>query len=155
MRWLLLAALAVLLSTSATAQAPVPGGHEAFTYLFDGTKWVPAASGGAAGGPGTGGTLVTPAPKTIVTLDAKSVVTGGTAVTALVAGNRTAGGFVQNPPNATSNLCVNEIGAAGTASSGDTVCVVPGQGYVITASAGAVTINAADTGHAYAGYGLK
>src|SRR5262249_57167227 len=59
--------------------------------------------------------------RTIVTLDVKTITTGGTAVTALNAGNKTAGGFIQNPASATVNLCINELGtASGTTSSGDT-----------------------------------
>lgn len=42
MRWLLAALTALTLA--ATAFAQVPGGHEAFNYWFDGTKWTPASA---------------------------------------------------------------------------------------------------------------
>lgn len=98
----------------------------------------------------------TPAQRTIVTLDVKTVTTGGTAVTAIAAGNRTAGGFISNPPTATVNLGVNELGvAAGTTTSGDTIFIVPGQSYVLTPSANAVSVISSDSAHPYGGYGLR
>ena len=148
MRWLLAAFTALIVAGTLSAQT-VPGGHEAFNYVFDGTKWVPAT--GASGAIQT-----SPASRTIVTLDVKTVTTGNAAVTALAAGNRTAGGFLQNPPSATINLCVNELGvASGTTSSGDTTCIVPGQGYVLTPAAGAVSVVSSDAAHPFSGYGLK
>ena len=93
---------------------------------------------------------------TLVTLDAKSVTTGGTAVTAINAGNRTAGGWLQNPSTATISLCINELGAAtGTTSNGDTYCIAPGQVTRLAASANAVSVIASDASHAFAGYGYK
>jgi hypothetical protein len=108
----------------------------------------------------TGGALGTiatkPAALTIVTLDVKTVTTGAAAVTAIAAGNRAAGGWLQNPPSATVNLCINEIGAAtGTTSSGDTTCIVPGAAYVVTPAAGAVSVVSSDSAHPFSGYGLK
>ena len=154
MRWLLAAFTAILIAGSASAQS-VPGGHEAFNYVFDGTKWVPA-TGASGGTPGTGSIQTSPAARTIVTLDVKTVTTGNAAVTALAAGNRTAGGFIQNPPTASINLCINEIGtASGTTSSGDTTCIVPGQGYVLTPAAGPVSVVTSDAAHPFSGYGLK
>jgi hypothetical protein len=154
MRWLLAAFTALIVAGSTVAQ-PVPGGHEAFNYVFDGTKWVPA-TGAAGGTPGTGSIQTSPAPRTIVTLDVKTVTTGGAAVTAIAAGNRTGGGFLQNPPSATINLCVNEIGvASGTTSNGDTTCIIPGQGYVVTPAAGAVSVVTSDAAHPFSGYGLR
>src|SRR6185437_15927258 len=41
---------------------------------------------------------------TILSLDVSTVTTGGTPVTALSAGHATAGGWIQNPPTATTNL---------------------------------------------------
>jgi hypothetical protein len=153
MRWLLAAFTALIVAGSTLAQ-PVPGGHEAFNYVFDGTKWVPAT--GASGATGTGSIQTSPAARTIVTLDVKTVTTGNAAVTAIAAGNRTAGGFLQNPPTATINLCVNEIGvASGSTSSGDTTCIVPGQGYVLTPAAGAVSVVSSDAAHPFSGYGLR
>src|ERR1051325_2831272 len=75
-------------------------------------------------------TSLSPAQRTIITLDVKTVTTGATAVTAIATGHRTAGGFLQNPIGATVALCINEIGtASGTTSSGDTTCIQPGQTY--------------------------
>lgn len=103
-----------------------------------------------------GGVTTTPGARTLVTLDVKTVTTGGTAVAALTTGHKTAGGWIQNPPNATVNLCINEIGtASGTTSSGDTTCIIPGQTYNLIASGGAVSVIASDSSHAYSGYGLQ
>lgn len=110
-----------------------------------------SASGGTASAVTT-----TPAQRTLVTLDVKTVTIGGTAVTALVAGNRTAGAWLQNPSTATVNLCINEIGTAtGTTSSGDTTCIVPGQSYTVVPAAGAVSVLSSDSSHPFSGYGLK
>lgn len=59
MRWLLAAFTALIVAGIATAQ--VPGGHEAFNYWFNGTKWVETSSTnpmpmGVSGGTG-GATL--------------------------------------------------------------------------------------------------
>lgn len=144
--------LAFLLLLAAPASAQT-GGHEAFQYQWNGTAWV-------AVGSGSGGTAAavstTPGARTIVTLDIKTVTTGGTAVTALAATHKTAGGWIQNPPSATINLCLNEIGTAtGTTSSGDTTCVQPGQTYYLTPSAGAVSVISSDNTHPFSGYGLQ
>lgn len=97
-----------------------------------------------------------PGARTLVTLDVKTVTTGGTAVTALSAGHRTAGGFIMNPLSATINLCINEIGTAtGTTSSGDTTCIAPGQSYALAAAAGAVSVISSDSSHPFSGYGLQ
>jgi hypothetical protein len=93
---------------------------------------------------------------TPVTLAIKTVTTGGVAVTSIAAGARTEGCFLQNPPSATVNLCINEIGtAAGTTSSGDTVCIVPGATYVVSAGPGAVSVISSDSAHPFAGYGYQ
>ena len=98
----------------------------------------------------------TPGPRTIVTLDVKTVTTGGTAVTAIAAGHRTAGGFLQNPVGATTNLCINEIGtASGTTSSGDTTCIQPGQSYTVAPAATGVSVISSDSSHPFSGYGLN
>lgn len=107
-----------------------------------------------AGGNAIG--FVGPSQRTLVTLNVKTVTTGGTAVTALAAGNKTAGGWIQNPPSATINLCLNEIGTAtGTTSSGDTTCIVPGQSYTLTPSAGAVSVISSDSSHPFSGMGFQ
>lgn len=97
-----------------------------------------------------------PGARTLVTLDVKTVTTGGTAVTALASGHKSAGGWIQNPPSATINLCINEIGAAtGTTSSGDTTCIAPGQAYNLIPSSGAVSVISSDNSHPFSGYGLQ
>lgn len=97
-----------------------------------------------------------PAVRTIVTLDVKTVTTGGTAVTAIAAGHRTAGGFLLNPVGATINLCINEIGTAtGTTSSGDTTCILPGQSYKVVPASTGVSVITSDSSHPFSGYGLN
>lgn len=104
----------------------------------------------------TVGSTVAPSPTTIVTLDVKTVTTGGSAVAALAAGNRTAGGWLQNPSTATQPLCINEIGtASGTSSNGDTYCITPGNTTVLTGSANGVSVVSSDNNHPFAGYGYK
>lgn len=99
---------------------------------------------------------VGPASRTLVTLDVKTVTTGGTAVTALTAGHRNAGGLLCNPQSATVNLGVNEIGtASGTTSSGDTTFIVPGQCYVVSPASTAVSVITSDSSHPFSGYGLN
>lgn len=100
--------------------------------------------------------FVGPSQRTLVTLDIKTVTTGGTAVTAISAGHRTAGGLLCNPYAATINMGVNEIGtAAGTTSSGDTTFIVPGQCYGVTPSAAAVSVITSDSAHPFSGFGLN
>jgi len=93
---------------------------------------------------------------TIVALDIATVTTGGTAVTALTAGHRTAGGWLQNPATATIFMCINEIGTAtGTSSSGNTTCIAPGQSYNLAPSANAVSVITSDSAHPFAGQGWQ
>jgi hypothetical protein len=101
------------------------------------------------------GTLtVKPGAKTIVTLDVKTVTTGGTAVTALTSGHRTAGGWIKNPESATVNLGINEIGtASGTTSNGDTTFIEPGVTYVLAESSSAVSVISSDSAHPFSGQG--
>lgn len=100
--------------------------------------------------------FVSPAPRTIVALDVATVTTGGTAVTALTAGHKTAGGFLVNPKGATIDLCINEQAAAsGTTSAGGLVCILPGQAYTLTPSTGSVSVITSDSSHPFAGYGLN
>lgn len=94
--------------------------------------------------------------RTIVTLAIKTVTTGGTAVNAIAAGGRTAGGFLSNPKGATIDLCINEIGTAtGTTSSGDTTCIIPGQSYTVSPASTAVSVISSDSSHPFSGYGLQ
>lgn len=109
----------------------------------------------ASGGPATAVTT-TPGPRTIVPLDISTVTTGGTAVTALNAGHRTAGGFLFNPVGATINLCINEQGtASGTTSAGALTCIIPGQAYLLAPAAGAVSVITSDSSHPFSGYGMN
>lgn len=97
-----------------------------------------------------------PGARTIVPLDVSTVTTGGTAVTALTAGHRTAGGFLFNPIVATIALCINEIGiASGTTSAGNTTCIQPGQSYNLAPAASAVSVITSDSSHPFSGYGLN
>jgi hypothetical protein len=97
-----------------------------------------------------------PGLRTLITLDVKTVTTGGTAVNAISAGHRTAGGFLQNPIGATIALCINEIGTAtGTTSSGDTTCIQPGQSYTLSPASTAVSVITSDSSHPFSGYGLN
>lgn len=97
-----------------------------------------------------------PSARTIVPLDISTVTTGGTAVTALNAGHRTAGGFLFNPIGATINLCINEQGtASGTTSAGALTCIIPGQAYTLAPTAGAVSVITSDSSHPFSGYGLN
>jgi len=97
-----------------------------------------------------------PGARTLVPLDIATVTTGGTAVAALNAGHRTAGGFLQNPPGATINLCINEIStASGTTSAGSTTCILPGQSYALAPAAGAVSVITSDSAHPFAGFGMN
>lgn len=127
-----------------------------------GTSGTPSANVVTVQGPTSGGTPIpttattTPGQRTLVTLDVKTVTTGGTAVNAISAGHRTAGGFLTNPVGATVALCINEIGTAtGTVSSGDTTCITPGQSYGVAAAAGAVSVISSDSSHPFSGYGLQ
>jgi hypothetical protein len=93
---------------------------------------------------------------TLVALDVSSVTTGGTAVTALTAGHRNKGGWLQNPVGATINLCINEIGtASGTTSAGSTTCIQPGQSYSLTPSTTAVSVISSDSAHPFSGVGIN
>lgn len=97
-----------------------------------------------------------PVALTIIPLDVATVTTGGTAVTALTAGHRSAGGFLQNPVGATIALCINEQGAAsGTTSAGATTCIQPGQTYTLAPNAGAVSVITSDSAHPFSGEGLN
>jgi hypothetical protein len=91
---------------------------------------------------------------TLVTLDVKTVTTGGTAVTALTSGHRTAGGWIKNPESATVNLGINEIGtASGTTSNGDTTFIEPGAAYELAPSSNAVSVISSDSAHPFSGQG--
>jgi hypothetical protein len=87
-------------------------------------------------------------------LDVSTVSTGGTAVTALTSGHRAAGGWIKNPETATANLGINEQGTAtGTASSGATTFIAPGEVYYLQPTSGAVSVISSVSGHAFSGVG--
>lgn len=92
---------------------------------------------------------------TEVTLDVSTVTTGGTAVTALLAGHRNKGAFLRNPFTATSPLCYNSISTASTTESGSTFCIPPGQTAQIPPSPNAVSVVSADSSHPFSGEGLN
>lgn len=97
-----------------------------------------------------------PGARTIVALDVSTVTTGGTAVTALIAGHRTAGGFLYNPIGATINLCINEQAvASGTTSAAGLTCIQPGQSYTLVPSSLAVSVITSDSSHPFSGEGLN
>lgn len=98
----------------------------------------------------------TPTARTIIALDVATVTTGGTAVTALTAGHRTAGGFLVNPKGATIDLCINEqTTASGTTTAGGLICIAPAQSYTLAPSALAVSVITSDSSHPFGGYGLN
>lgn len=100
--------------------------------------------------------LSKPAPITLVALSVSQTTVAGTAVTALAAGSRTAGGWIQNPISATTNIGINEIGTAtGTTSQGSTTFIAPGQTYTLTPSSNAVSVISTDNAHAFSGYGWQ
>ena len=98
----------------------------------------------------------TPGQLTIVPLDAATVTTGGTAVTALAAGHRNKGGWIHNPSTASIKLCINEQGtASGTSSAGPLTCILPGQTYQIAPASGAVSVISSDSAHPFSGQGFN
>ncbi len=95
-------------------------------------------------------------PRTLVALNVATVTTGGTPVTALTAGNKTAGGWIKNPETATINLGINEIGTAtGTSSSSSTTFIAPGEIYMLSPSSGAVSVISSDSSHPFSGMGWQ
>ena len=140
-------ALAQKIVDTCNAQALSVGSQSQFQFMDK--------KGNLCVGASVGSTVPSTSPIQI-TLDVKTVTIGGTAVTAIAAGNRPGGGFLQNPPTATINLCINEIGVAvGVSSFGDTTCIIPGQGYVVQPGTGAVSVITSDSAHQFSGYGLK
>lgn len=92
----------------------------------------------------------------LVPLDVATVTTGGTAVTALLAGHKTNGGWIQNPIGATTNLGINEIGTAtGTTSNGNTTFIIPGGVYQLAPSGDAVSVITSDSAHPFSGMGFN
>lgn len=97
-----------------------------------------------------------PTPLNLVPLNVATVTTGGTAAVAVLAGNKTAGGWIQNPTGAAAALCIDEIDTAvGTTSSGNTTCISAGTIYTMTPSIGSVTVISSDSAHAFSGMSFK
>ncbi len=160
LKWLL--AVALFVPIAAVAQ-PAPGsgiatptGTMAYVgdFQWNGTAWVPAP-GGSSSYPTSVST--TPATRTLVPLDVATVTTGGTAVTALSAGHRSAGGWLYNPSTATISLCINETGstASGTVSLSSLTCIPPDRTYQLTPSANIVSVVSSDSAHGFSGYGYQ
>jgi len=79
-----------------------------------------------------------------------TVTTGGTAVTAIVAG-----GWIQNPSSATVNLCINEVAvASGTTLAGSLTCLTLGQTYRLAPSLTPVSVVSSDSAHPFSGMGF-
>jgi hypothetical protein len=143
---LLVADAAVLAAIVASETVALPAGtNNIGTVVATGTFWQ-----------ATQPTSTTPGTRTLVPLDVSTVTTGGSPVTALTAGHRTAGGWIMNPLTATANLGINEINtASGTTSSGNTTFIAPGQSYALQPSGNAVSVISADSSHQYSGMGLQ
>lgn len=93
---------------------------------------------------------------TLVPLRVSTVTTGGVAVTALGAGDRTEGGFLVNPVAATVDLCINEqTTASGTTTAGALICIAGGQSYWLAPSALGVSVVTSDSAHAFGGQGFN
>lgn len=104
--------------------------------------------------PGSGGTVAIstiqkPAPALIGA--SHIIVAGGTAQTAFAAGVITNQGVIRNPNTATESLFVDMVQAAGVVdgNNGTTVELQPGDSFNVPPVTGAVSVNAATTGHAF------
>lgn len=144
--------LANVVTTCGTPNSTYTAGQNRPATQDTGGKECVNGPGGSSSSP----LFVKPTPLTVTTLDIKTVTTGGTAVVAIAASHRSAGGFIQNPVGATIALCINEIGTAtGTTSSGDTTCIQPGQSYSVAPASTAVSVISSDSSHPFSGYGLQ
>lgn len=95
-----------------------------------------------------------PGPRIIVPLDAVQVIIGGTPITAIAPGHRTAGGVLQS--NDPAGLFINEVGgAAGLLVSGGTVWVPAGTLYRVTPANTGVSVNSPNAGAIISGWGLQ
>lgn len=150
--WLGLFLLA--LPAAALAQSSPP---PSATYCAGSTAgpWTPCSGGGSAP---TTPSFVKPGSFTEVPLDIATTTTANTAVTAIIAGHRTAGGWIENPSTATTVICVNSITTAAFSSGacvGSNNGISPGQTFNIPANANAVSVISSDASHAYSGEGLQ
>lgn len=100
-------------------------------------------------------TVTTPGPVTLAPLDVSTVTTGGTAVTAIVAGGRTAGGWIANPASASAPLCISELATATTTSAGTTTCIAAGTSYVVAPANGPVSVNSTAAGLVFSGMAAR
>ncbi len=103
--------------------------------------------------PSFAATVTVPGSLQIVPLDIATVTTGGTAVTALNAGNAAAGGWLVTSNAA--GICVNINGVAGTATTGDTTCVAQNQAYYIPPTFHPVSVNSSASSVNFGGNGFK
>ncbi len=85
-------------------------------------------------------------------LDANTIATGGTAITAIAAGHARRGGVLASA--IASGFCYSLVGDAGTATSGNTICVASGTIVSLPPTTGAVSVNATEAG-SIAGYGYQ
>jgi hypothetical protein len=94
-----------------------------------------------------------PGSLTIVPLRISAVTTGGTAITALNAGDATKGGFVITSNAA--GICIDQVTTAGVATGtpSTTVCVAQDQSYTLTANSHAVSVNSTASSVSLAGQG--
>jgi hypothetical protein len=110
----------------------------------------------ALASPSHAATVTVPGVVQIIPLDVASVTTGATAVTALTAGHRTAGGWILNPVGAAAPLCINEAGgvASGTTSAGSLICIPAGASFNLAPSIMGVSVVSSDSAHPFAGEGF-
>lgn len=98
-------------------------------------------------------TVTEPGSLNVITLDIKTVTTGGTAVAALNPGNAARGGYLVTSNAA--GICINLVGVAGTVTTGDTICVAANQPYYLPPMIGSVSVNSTASSVAISGYGLN
>lgn len=109
--------------------------------------------GALAASPASAQPAFSPRAVTPAALDVSTITTGGTAVTAILPGNRLYGGYLQNPVGAAQSLCIDETGATavGTVSSGTTICIPAGGVFRVAPSPQPVSAIASDSAHVFAG----
>jgi len=97
---------------------------------------------------------ITAAPVIPRDLDVATVTTGGTAVTALAAGNAAKGGFIKA---VSAILCIRDsTGTAGTVDGvAGTTCIAVGQTYMLPPQVGAISVNSSTAGAIIGGRGYK
>jgi len=139
-----------LITGSVGAQVATP-----VYFANDGTANVPFSQPSIGGVPVTSsaGLPTAPSLRTQLALDANTVTNAGTAVTAILAGHRTAGGLLQTSNAA--GFYVNEIGTAGTTVAGGTMFVFQNQVWSPQPSTAAVSVNATVNGLVISGFGMQ